>query len=82
MPRSFLVRGRQSSSGPTEKSSNTSKEKTSGERITRQIMCLEYIYIYIYTFFFFLKKEAHAQSFFKKKIVNNQEEVRSELNMI
>ena len=49
MPRSFLVRGRQSSSGPTEKSSNTSKEKISGERITRQIMCLEYIYIYIYS---------------------------------
>ena len=65
MPRSFLVRGRQSSSGPTEKSSNTSKEKISGERSTRQIMCLEYIYIYIYCFW--KKKHAH-NPFFRKKL--------------
>ena len=64
MPRSFLVRGRQSSSGPTEKSSNTSKEKISGERITRQIMCLEYIYIY----FFFLEKRSTHNPFFRKKL--------------
>ena len=66
MPRSFLVRGRQSSSGPTEKSSNTSKEKISGERITRQIMCLEYIYIYI--FFFFFEKRSTHNPFFRKKL--------------
>ena len=67
MPRSFLVRGRQSSSGPTEKSSNTSKEKISGERITRQIMCLEYIYTYIHFFFFWKKKHTH-NPFFRKKL--------------